>query len=86
MKNLVEEWERSAEKYQKLGLRARDNDDPIRQEGLLCRSEVYGYCADKLRRRLQQGVQDRRAEACFKCVEREEAVIKAPAFRRPLSL
>ena len=59
MKDLIEEWERSAEKYQSLGRKALD---PIRQEGLLCRSEVYSYCADKLRRRLLQPVIEADAE------------------------
>lgn len=52
MKYLIEEWERLAKKYRELGLKATD---PIRAEGLLCRSDVYDYCADKLRRASQQG-------------------------------
>jgi len=54
MRKLVEDWERSAKKYRELGMKA--DHDPIRQEGLLCRSEVYDYCASKLKETLQQSV------------------------------
>uniref|UniRef100_A0A6M3JZI6 Uncharacterized protein n=1 Tax=viral metagenome TaxID=1070528 RepID=A0A6M3JZI6_9ZZZZ len=61
MIELILEWKRSADKYQKLG--RKEDHDPVRQEGLLCRSEVYNYCASKLEERLQQGSRvDRAAE------------------------
>ena len=47
MEDLIKEWEKSADKYQELGL--IDGVEPVRQEGLLCRSEVYRYCAEQLR-------------------------------------
>ena len=59
MKDLIEEWEKSAEKYQSLG---RSATDPIRQEGLFCRSEVYSYCADRLRRASKPSIKDGRSE------------------------
>jgi len=48
MDKLIKEWERSADKFRELAKKA--DHDPLRQEGLFCRSEVYSYCADKLRR------------------------------------
>ena len=50
IESLIKDWERSAEKYHKLGMEVDYN--PIRQEGLLCRSEVYSYCASKLKESL----------------------------------
>lgn len=47
MIKLIEEWERLARRYHRLGVDADHN--PIRQEGLLCRAEVYDFCASKLR-------------------------------------
>ena len=62
MQELILEWKRSAVRYRELGKKADHN--PVRQEGLLCRSEVYDYCAAKLEERLQQGVE---ADACPDC-------------------
>jgi len=53
MQKLISEWERSAAKFEKLG---RNCDDAVKREGLLCRSEVYHYCAHKLAEFLQQAV------------------------------
>ena len=47
MKKLIEDWERSANKYYELGIKA--DHGSVRREGLLCRSEVYNYCASKLK-------------------------------------
>ena len=63
MKRIIEDWERSAKKYRELGLKATD---PRRVEGLLCRSEVYDCCADKLRRFFQQVVEVD-AQQCARC-------------------
>ena len=53
---LIKEWERSADKYHRLGMEADHN--PIRQEGLLCRSEVYRYCASKLDEKIKEGLSE----------------------------
>ena len=52
---LIKDWERSAMKYRKLGMDADHN--PIRQEGLLCRAEVYEYCAHRLKAATQPTVE-----------------------------
>ena len=64
MKKLIEDWKQSADKYEKLGRKADHN--PTKQEGWLCRSEVYNYCASKLEEFLQQK-DDRYDPVCRRC-------------------
>ena len=45
MKQLINDWKKSSKEYRDLGLKS---NDPLLQEGLLCRAEVYSYCAGKL--------------------------------------
>jgi len=52
MEKLIKDWKRLVNKYHKLGMKTDHN--PIQQYGLLCRSEVYNYCACKLEEILQQ--------------------------------
>lgn len=56
MNSLIEEWERSAKKYRDLGMRHDHN--PVTQDGLLCRSEVYSYCASELKKVIQKEQSD----------------------------
>lgn len=51
MKDLIELWERRAEKYHKLG---RDAIDELKAEGLFAMAEAYGVCANELRRKLKE--------------------------------
>jgi len=50
MEELVKEWDRLAEKRQQDARRHEDNE--MMQERLLSEAIAYGYCADRLRRKL----------------------------------
>ena len=52
MENLIAKWERYKDKY--LTLAVKSDHNPLIQEGLFCRSEVYGLCADELKRKLKE--------------------------------
>ena len=84
MKELILDWKRSADEYRKLGQNA--DHLPITQEGWLCRSEVYNYCASRLEDRLQQAVEaDAENEPCpgYTCHTRPYTIhdVRCPKFR-----